>query len=106
MSYAFDIHDYVKICQAGYYFGDIAYVADRFQLPEPHPCNMYIVILWKRFASEEVTIPEDYLVEMDVDLKDMEDLLTKNPSANRLCECGADKLGFGHHYSWCPKHKR
>ena len=105
MSYAFDIHDYVKICQAGYNFGDIAYVADRFQLPDPHPCNMYICILINA-SADEITIPEDYLVELDTDLKDLEDLLNRNPNANRQCECGADKLGFGHHYSWCPKHRR
>ena len=81
MSYAFDIHDYVKICQAGYNFGDIAYIADRFQLPEPHPCNMYICVLINA-SADEITIPEDYLVELDTNLKDLEDLLNRNPSAN------------------------
>ena len=104
MNYAFESHEYVKVCQSGHYYGDIGYVTDRFQLPSPYPCNMYTIIIINAEATE-VTLPEEYLTELETSLQDLEEILNREYSS-KSCECGADKLGFSHHYTWCPKHRR
>ena len=103
MSYIFESHEYVKICQTGHYYGDIGYITDRFQLPDPHPCNMYTIVIINATA-DEVVLPEEYLTDLETTLKDLENTL-KRECSSKPCECGADKLGFSHHYTWCPKHR-
>ena len=103
MSYVFDNHEYVKISQSGYYYGDIGYITDRFQLPSPYPCNMYTIIIINA-AADEVTLPEEYLTDLETTLQELEEITTREYSS-KPCECGAEKLGYSHHYTWCPKHR-
>lgn len=104
MSYLYDIHDYVKVIdQKGIHYGEIGYITDRFPLPDPHPCNMYTIIVINASASE-LTLPEEYLSEITTDLKDLEDVLN-GQHTSKICECGIDKLGHGRHSNWCPKYR-
>ena len=103
MSYAFESYDYVKVCQSGHYYGDIGYITDRFQLPAPHPCNMYTIVIINATA-DEVVLPEEYLTDLETTLHELEEILNREYSS-KPCECGAETLGFSHHYTWCPKHK-
>ncbi|QDP61640.1 MAG: hypothetical protein Unbinned8261contig1001_13 [Prokaryotic dsDNA virus sp.] len=103
MSFAFEPYDYVKISRDGLHKGDIAYVTDRFKLPDPHPCNMYVVIIINANA-DELTIPEEYLTELHTNLEELMNIVN-NEYTSRVCECGSDKLGYSNHYAWCPKYK-
>ena len=87
----FDVGDWVRITREGISHDSIGTIVGKE--------------LYKGDYIYRVVLLEEPELEITCPGKDIErwvDYLRKKNMPS-ICECGGDKLGIKHHYTWCPK---